>query len=159
MSVGKKISLLASGVYALVVIACISFGSAIGVGTYTFYYAQGASYFSDSSKSCVNCHIMRDHYAAWMKSSHHNVAQCNDCHSPPGKLTEKLFCKGLNGFNHSAAFTLGLHQDQLMITDFNRNITWRCPLVWSVLYVSPTRVGSGLCSCLMEVGVANRSRA
>lgn len=123
--VKKKKGLIASGISLLVIIACIGLGSILGAGSFTFYYAQGGSYFSNDSKSCANCHIMQDHYAAWSKSSHKNVAQCNDCHSPPGGEVEKLYCKGMNGFHHSAAFTLGTHQDQLTITDFNREITER----------------------------------
>ena len=34
-------------------------GLLVGIGSYTFYYAQGASYLSNDPRACVNCHIMR----------------------------------------------------------------------------------------------------
>ena len=98
-------------------------GSAGGIGTYTFYYAQGASYLSSDAKACANCHIMQDQYDAWLKSSHRNVAVCNDCHSPHDSFVGKWYCKGRNGFFHSLAFTTGDHPDPIQITDYNRQIT------------------------------------
>jgi hypothetical protein len=38
---------------------CAIIGPVLGLGVYTFWYAEGASYFSSDPKSCVNCHIMR----------------------------------------------------------------------------------------------------
>ena len=60
---------------------CAVAGALLGLGGYTFWYAEGGSYFSNDPRSCVNCHIMRDHYDGWVKSSHHAVAACNDCHN------------------------------------------------------------------------------
>ena len=98
-------------------------GATAGVGTYTFYYAEGASYLSNDAASCANCHVMQGHYDAWIKSSHSNVATCNDCHAPHGSLANKLFCKGRNGFFHSLAFTTDNFPDQIMINDYNRGVT------------------------------------
>src|SRR4051794_6517126 len=67
--------------WLLVVLAC-SIGVALGVGLYTFRFAEGLSYFSPDPVACVNCHIMRPQYAAWQHSSHHTVAVCIDCHLP-----------------------------------------------------------------------------
>ncbi len=67
-------------------------GSAIGVltalGGYTFIYARGYSYLTNDPAACANCHVMRDHYNAWMKGSHRAVAMCNDCHTPPGLVSK-----------------------------------------------------------------------
>jgi cytochrome c nitrite reductase small subunit len=104
-------------------IASALIGAGAGVGGYTFYYAQGASYLSNDPQACVNCHVMRDQYDAWLKSSHRNVAVCNDCHAPHDSLASKLYCKGRNGFFHSLAFTTGRHPDPIHITEFNRRIT------------------------------------
>lgn len=57
-------------------------GMLTGAGGYTFYYAQGFSYFSNDPRACVNCHIMREQYDGWQKASHHGFAACNDCHMP-----------------------------------------------------------------------------
>jgi cytochrome c nitrite reductase small subunit len=81
-------------------------GVFLGVGGYTFWYANGASYLFDDPRICVNCHIMRDHYDGWQKSSHHAVAVCNDCHIPHDSFIGKWYVKASNGYHHSKAFTL-----------------------------------------------------
>ncbi len=65
---------------------------------------------------------MDDHFRAWSRSSHHAVAVCNDCHTPPG-LIPKYATKALNGFNHSVAFTTGLFPEPLRITPRNAKVT------------------------------------
>jgi cytochrome c nitrite reductase small subunit len=80
-------------------------GVVLGLGGYTFWYAEGASYLSDDPRSCVNCHIMREHYDGWQKASHHAFATCNDCHVPHEPLA-KYAAKAENGFWHSKGFTL-----------------------------------------------------
>lgn len=79
-------------------------GVLVGLGGYTFYYARGASYLSDDPNACANCHIMREQLASWQKSSHHNVATCNACHTPHD-LVGKYATKIENGYQHSRAFT------------------------------------------------------
>src|SRR3712207_544416 len=64
---------------------------------------------------------MQDQYSSWRKSSHHNVAVCNDCHTPPG-FVPKYFTKALNGFNHSLAFTTGHFPDEIQITGRNHRV-------------------------------------
>jgi cytochrome c nitrite reductase small subunit len=97
-------------------------GLAAGVGLFTFGYAQGASYLTNDPAACANCHVMRDHYAGWMKGSHGNVAVCNDCHSPSG-LLPKYYTKARNGFFHSVAFTTGWFPDNIRINEFNYGVT------------------------------------
>jgi cytochrome c nitrite reductase small subunit len=97
-------------------------GSLIAVVACTFVYAKGYSYITNDPAACANCHIMADHYSAWMKSSHRSVAVCNDCHTPPG-IVAKYTVKAINGFNHSTAFTTGRFPDPLRITDMNRSVT------------------------------------
>ena len=96
-------------------------GLAVGVGGYTFVYARGASYLTDNPAACANCHVMREQYDAWIKSSHRAVAVCNDCHTPPG-LVPKYATKASNGFWHSFAFTTGRYPDPLRIKAHNRVI-------------------------------------
>ncbi|TVR20872.1 MAG: cytochrome c nitrite reductase small subunit [Anaerolineaceae bacterium] len=103
----------------LVIVAL--FGVAIGLGLFTFNYGKGTSYFSDNPLTCVNCHVMRDQFEAWTHSSHARVATCNDCHTPNG-FVEKWFVKGLNGWNHSVAFTLGGFHEPIRINDFNARV-------------------------------------
>lgn len=96
-------------------------GTALGVGAFTFVYAEGASYLSTDPKACVNCHIMRPQYDAWQKASHHTVAGCVDCHLPASGLA-KWWAKGMNGWNHSRAFTLQDFPEPIQITPKNAAI-------------------------------------
>lgn len=105
----------------LVVIAWVLTGIALGLGTYTFAYAKGYSYLTNDPAACANCHVMRDHYAAWTRSSHRAVAVCNDCHTPPG-VVGKYTTKARNGFWHSFYFTAGRYPDPLRITPRNHEV-------------------------------------
>lgn len=96
-------------------------GLAVGLGAYTFIYAKGASYLTNDPAACANCHIMENHFAAWVKSSHRSVATCNDCHTPPG-LIPKYAAKANNGFWHSFGFTTGWYPDPIRIKPGNRQI-------------------------------------
>lgn len=93
-----------------------------GLGMYTFAYARGASYLSDDPAACINCHVMRDQYDAWQHSSHARVAACNDCHTPHSSAVEKWLIKGINGFNHSFAFTFDTYPERIIIRDFNADV-------------------------------------
>jgi cytochrome c nitrite reductase small subunit len=95
-----------------------SVGLFAGLGTYTFTYAQGLSYFSNDPRACNNCHIMREHFDGWMKSPHHAVATCNDCHTPSGFFA-KYLSKAENGFWHSKGFTLQDFHEPIMIRPHN----------------------------------------
>lgn len=99
-------------------------GLLLGIGGYTFVYARGYSYLTNDPAACANCHVMRDHLAAWTRSSHAAVAVCNDCHTPPGAIA-KYMTKAQNGFWHSFYFTTGAYQDPLRMTPRNRDVTER----------------------------------
>ena len=105
-----------------IVIAAVLVGIVGGIGAYTFVYARGYSYLTNDPQACANCHIMRDHYAAWTRGSHRSVAVCNDCHTPPG-LIPKYVTKARNGFWHSFYFTTGRYPDPLRITPRNHDVT------------------------------------
>lgn len=106
----------------LPIVAASVLGTLIAVGGYTFIYAKGHSYLTNDPAACANCHVMEDHYRAWMKSSHRAVAVCNDCHTPPG-FAAKYTTKAINGFNHSLAFTTGRFPEPLRITPRNASVT------------------------------------
>lgn len=97
---------------------CGMVGMLIGVGLYTFRYAEGLSYLSNDPKACMNCHVMREHFDSWVKSSHRMAATCNDCHVPHA-LPEKYLVKFENGWNHSRAFTLQNFREPIRIRRSN----------------------------------------
>jgi len=106
----------------LALAAVLFLGTALGLGLFTFGYAKGYSYLGHDPAACANCHIMSEHYAAWMKGSHHATATCNDCHTPHD-VVGKYAVKARNGFWHSFYFTTGRFPDPLRITEGNRRVT------------------------------------
>ena len=106
----------------LALLLALSMGAVCGVGVYTFVYAKGFSYLTDDPAACANCHVMRGQFDAWIKGSHHGAAACNDCHTPH-QFAGKYAVKGLNGLNHSLAFTTGRFSEPIRITALNRRVT------------------------------------
>jgi cytochrome c nitrite reductase small subunit len=93
-----------------------------GIGAFTFGYAKGFSYLSNDPRTCTNCHVMQGHYESWLKSSHQNVAVCNDCHLPHD-FVGKYWVKADNGLFHSLAFTLDNYPEPIRIKARNRAVT------------------------------------
>lgn len=136
-------------------------GLAVGIGGFTFFYARGASYLTDNPDACANCHVMRQHHDAWLKSSHRSVAVCNDCHTPEG-FAGKYFTKGLNGFMHSYAFTTGAFPDALRITHRNEAIAdqscrkCHADIIEAMDAMSPEGEGTSCIRCHGAVGHQTR---
>jgi cytochrome c nitrite reductase small subunit len=134
-----------------VVALCLATGVGTGVGAYTFYYARGGSYLSDDPTACVNCHIMRDQYDSWQKSSHHAVATCNDCHTPAGMIP-KYLTKTRNGYHHSRAFTLQDFHEPIQIKPINKDILkencFRCHQEFVQDIMTPHRPGPETLDCV-----------
>lgn len=125
-------------------------GLALGIGTYTFVYAKGYSYLSNNPAACANCHVMENQYAGWLKSSHHSVATCNDCHTPHN-LVGKYATKAENGFWHSFYFTTGTYPENIQAREKSRMITEnacrRCHSDIAGDVASP-HAGTGNLSCI-----------
>lgn len=102
-------------------LAVVMTGVLLGVGGFTFLYAEGFSYMSDDPKVCVNCHIMQPQYDSWQKASHHAVAVCVDCHLPHD-FFGKYLAKADNGWHHSKGFTLQNFHEPIMIKEPNARI-------------------------------------
>jgi cytochrome c nitrite reductase small subunit len=111
-----------AGSVSVSLLLAVTAGLLIGIGVFTFGYARGASYLTDDPAACANCHVMKDQYEGWMKSSHGKVAVCNDCHTPPG-FFNKYAAKAVNGFFHSLAFTTQTFPDEIQITGRNFQTT------------------------------------
>lgn len=112
---------LLGGMTLLYLAISLMIGATAGVGAFTFGYAKGAAYMTNDPAACANCHVMREHYDAWFKSSHGKFATCNDCHAPHN-FVGKYYCKSRNGFFHSWAFTTGWFPDQIQMHEYNRNV-------------------------------------
>ena len=97
----------------LLALAC-AVGVALGVGSFTFRYAKGLSYFSREPSACANCHIMQTQYDAWQKASHHTAAVCIDCHLPHD-FVPKYLAKAENGYRHSKEFTAGTFAEPIRV--------------------------------------------
>lgn len=110
---------LRPGKTALIVAAAI--GLVLGLGAFTFDYAEGTSYFSTDPRACANCHIMQEQFDSWQKSSHHATAGCVDCHLPTGFIA-KYIAKAENGYWHSKGFTFQDFHEPIMIKPKNAQI-------------------------------------
>lgn len=100
----------------------VALGLLVGAGVFTFGYGKGASYLSNNPNTCINCHVMQEHFDAWEQSSHHHVAVCNDCHLPHN-FVGKWFTKADNGFFHSLAFTTQDFHQPIQIKPRNKRVT------------------------------------
>ena len=109
------------GVTRTLVVLTILFGILVGVGSFTFLYGEGLSYFSTDPTACMNCHIMRPQFDSWQKSSHHTAARCVDCHLPHD-FVGKYIAKADNGYRHSWAFTFQDFHEPIMMTAKNSRI-------------------------------------
>jgi cytochrome c nitrite reductase small subunit len=105
---------------AMILLAVIA-GTFAGLGLYTFSYGEGFSYFSTDPAACANCHIMRDEYDSWQKSTHHTASTCVECHLPH-EFIPKYLAKADHGYRHSKAFTFGGFHEPIQITPRDRVI-------------------------------------
>ena len=96
-------------------------GVLVGLGSFTFLYGEGLSYFSTDPRACVNCHIMQPQYDSWQKSSHHAAATCVDCHLPHD-FVGKYIAKADNGYRHSWAFTFQDFHEPIQMIPRNARI-------------------------------------
>lgn len=103
------------------IILIILVGMLAGAGSFTFFYADGASYFKKAPESCANCHIMQPYYDSWTKSSHQPVAACADCHLPSSGVHEYV-AKADNGIRHAWAFTFQNFKEPIEIIPRNSRI-------------------------------------
>lgn len=108
--------------WILTLLVAAVFGVFVGLGAFTFGYGEGYAYLGNDAQSCANCHVMQEPYDSWLKSSHHEIAVCNDCHTPHNSILAKYLTKADNGFFHSLAFTTGDFKDPIQIKERNSNI-------------------------------------
>ena len=148
-------------VAAASVLCAAALGVLGGLGAFTFGYGEGTAYLENNPASCANCHVMQAHYDAWVKSSHHGVATCNDCHLPHD-FAGKWLTKGDNGFFHSLAFTTGDFHEPIQIKERNRRVTQNACLYCHADYVNhmlPAERGGEMQLCVHchgDVGHAGR---
>jgi cytochrome c nitrite reductase small subunit len=147
-----------AGACALAIILGVLFG----LGGFTLSYGEGTAYLRNDPAACANCHVMQGHFDSWVKSSHRNVATCNDCHLSHHPLG-KWITKADNGFFHSLAFTTNDFPDPIRIKPRNRRVTQAACLHCHAEFVDSLRqIASAegdlpLCvKCHQSVGHAQR---
>jgi cytochrome c nitrite reductase small subunit len=132
-------------------------GAFFGAGIYTMDYAEGTSYLSNDPRACVNCHIMRDEFDAWQKSSHHAAATCNDCHVPHD-FVGKYYTKAEHGYRHSKGFTFQDFHEPILIKQSSREVVAqncvRChtSLVQDIIAGHDALTGADCLRCHAAVG-------
>jgi cytochrome c nitrite reductase small subunit len=141
----------------------VALGVLLGLGGFTFRYAEGLSYFSTDPRACANCHIMRRQYDGWQKASHHAAATCVDCHLPQ-RFFAKYLAKTSNGWHHSKGFTLQDFDEPIRIKPGNLAILQdnclRChePMVHELVAGSRTDRDAVACvHCHASVGHGDRA--
>lgn len=138
----------------------VAIGVLLGLGGFTFHYAEGLSYFSTDPRACANCHIMRPQYDGWQKSSHHIAATCVDCHLPHTWLA-KYVAKASNGWHHSKGFTLQDFEEPIQIKPRNSAILQtncvRCHDAMVHELVAAGREGVACVHCHASVGHGDRA--
>ncbi|MBN2055988.1 cytochrome c nitrite reductase small subunit [bacterium] len=126
-------------------------GVLLGLGLFTFNYAEGLSYFSSDPEACQNCHIMRAQFDSWQKAAHHGVAVCVDCHLP-ADFFGKYLAKADNGYHHSKGFTLQDFHEPIMIKEHNGRILQdnclRCHVGMVEMLVSGATTDRDAVSCV-----------
>ena len=108
-------------VLAIAVLGAL-FGSFAGTVAYTMHYSRATSYLSDDPKACINCHVMNEQYDAWLKSSHHARATCNDCHVPHESVFAKYYVKAEHGYRHSKRFTFMNFHEPIRANEASREV-------------------------------------
>lgn len=132
-----------------------------GLGVFTFGYGKGAAYLSNDPEACTNCHVMQGHFDSWVKSSHKNVAVCNDCHLPH-TFVGHWRVKADNGFFHSLAFTTNNFHEPIQIKDRNARVTQEACLRCHGEFVDhmlPAEAGGDMLDCVhchADVGHSQR---
>ena len=100
----------------------ILLGIIVGLGLFLFRISNAASYLSDKSETCINCHVMNPQYATWNHSSHREVANCNDCHVPHDNVFNTYFFKAKDGMRHATIFTLRAEPQVIFIKDAGKKV-------------------------------------
>jgi cytochrome c nitrite reductase small subunit len=133
---------LSRGPFALWLLLAGFAGATLGLGGFTFVYAQGAAYLSDDPEACIQCHVMQPVYDGWIHGSHTTGATCNDCHTPH-RFPDEWIVKAINGWNHSVAFTLGGFPEPIRIRESNRRVTRQACLACHESMVAGLRQTTG----------------
>src|SRR5688572_31846264 len=83
------------------------------------------SYMTDNPAACANCHVMREQFEEWLKSSHGKVAVCNDCHTPPGVIAKDRKSTRLNSSHSQISYAVFCLKKKRIRAP--RHLNWRSP--------------------------------
>lgn len=96
-------------------------GLPLGLGLEAVRYGEGLSYLSDDPRACINCHVMREPYAAWEHGPHARHCSCNDCHVPHD-LIGRYTTKAVHGWRHSVGFTFDSFPEPIRAREDSRAV-------------------------------------
>lgn len=142
----------------LVGLAIFVVGSFIGVGLFTFGFANGWAYFGTEPETCAQCHVMNDQYEDYLKGSHKDVATCNDCHMPHDNVVHKYAVKAETGFRHAAVFTANSMDENIQMVPKSQEVTINSCLYCHGDFVADIHMGrldgepTNCLQCHSEVG-------
>jgi cytochrome c nitrite reductase small subunit len=105
-----KLLTILIGIVALIAVA--------GVG---LYVTDFTAYMGSDPNTCNNCHVMDYVYENWYHGGHHNVATCNDCHTPHA-LIPKYIVKAQSGYHHVTAFLFGKIPDAIRAKEESKKV-------------------------------------
>ncbi|MCL2784638.1 MAG: cytochrome c nitrite reductase small subunit [Propionibacteriaceae bacterium] len=106
----------------LTIAAAALCGCAIGAAIFGVGYSELPSYFGTEPETCANCHVMQDHYDAWARGSHRNVATCDDCHLPHDNFIKARLVQAEDGVLHSTKFSTGKYPTNIVIRESSRAV-------------------------------------
>lgn len=97
-------------------------GAITSLVLYAMIESKATSYLSDDPKACVNCHVMTPEYVSWQRSSHREVANCNDCHVPHDNYAKKMLFKAKDGLYHASVFTTHSEPQVIQMKDASAKV-------------------------------------
>ncbi len=100
----------------------ILLGVLTGMLILIIHSSEAHSYISDTPETCINCHVMYPQYATWSRSSHHEAANCADCHVPHDNFVRKYYVKAKDGLRHATIFTARAEPQTIEIKSAGINV-------------------------------------
>ena len=100
-------------------IAGAAFAIAMGIFLLT---TDALAYAGTHAETCNNCHVMNPMYENYYHASHHEAAECADCHLPHNNLVAYYLEKGRQGAHDVYVFSTGTTPEMIRANEHSREI-------------------------------------